>query len=265
MSDTSASAGSQSDSDDSSAVAVVEPTDQAAAEVPCVADLMATSNFPQHLLNDPHAPMIAVGLEEQALAPARVLARLPCLEWPRATRLRASSTPGCAPALAQTHADLATYLAAVIVDLFDPARLELLPEALADYRKLGDPNVVARALLAQINYTADVAANMSPHTCTTASDVFRFCLARAAVHHDCPPVAHGLHVPASTGCILRSPPPDTQLPTLAASYISHCVRWPTSMLGGSSSIRAYLAPRRVVHVPAPLWAAPHGSLCAAPD
>ena len=79
-----------------------------------------------------------------------------------------------APALAQAHADLATYLATVLVGLFDPARLELLPEALADYRKLGDPNVVTRALLAQINYTADVAANMPPHTYTTASGVFRF-------------------------------------------------------------------------------------------
>ena len=34
--------------------------------------------------------------------------------------------------------------------------------------------MVARALLAQINYTADVAANMPPHTYTTGSGVFRF-------------------------------------------------------------------------------------------
>ena len=37
MSDTSESTDNQSDSDDSSAVAVVEPTDQAAADVPCLA------------------------------------------------------------------------------------------------------------------------------------------------------------------------------------------------------------------------------------
>ena len=80
MSDTSESTGSQSDSDDSSVVAVTEPTDQAAADVPCLADLMATSDFTQYLLNDPHAPMVAVSLEEQALAPARVLARVPYLE-----------------------------------------------------------------------------------------------------------------------------------------------------------------------------------------
>ena len=43
------------------------------------------------------------------------------------------------PAFAQAHADLATYLATILVGLFDPARLALLLEALADYRSLGDP------------------------------------------------------------------------------------------------------------------------------
>ena len=55
-----------------------------------------------------------------------------------------------------------------------PCRSALLPEALADYRKLCDPNVVTRALLAQIHYIVDVAANMPPNTYTTASGVFRF-------------------------------------------------------------------------------------------
>ena len=45
VSDTSESTGSQSDSDNSSVVAVVEPTDQAAADVPCLADLMATARL----------------------------------------------------------------------------------------------------------------------------------------------------------------------------------------------------------------------------
>ena len=69
-----------SDSDHSSDVAVVEPVDQAAAEVPSAVDLLAASDFTQHLLNDMHAPMVIVILEEQALAPARVLARIPYLE-----------------------------------------------------------------------------------------------------------------------------------------------------------------------------------------
>ena len=58
VSDSSESTGNSSDSDDSSVVAVVEPVDQAAAEVPCVADLMAASDFTRHLLNDLHAPMV---------------------------------------------------------------------------------------------------------------------------------------------------------------------------------------------------------------
>ena len=46
---------SESAADDSSVVApvVVEPTDQAAADVPCLTDLMTTSDFTRYLLNDP--------------------------------------------------------------------------------------------------------------------------------------------------------------------------------------------------------------------
>ena len=139
---------------------------------------LTSSDFTQHLLNDLHAPMVTVILEEQALAPARVLARLPYLEHLRGLVQQGCETAqlpaACAPALARAHADLATYLATVMVGLFDRARLAVLPEALADSQKLGDPNVVARALLAQINYTADVAANMPPHTYSTTSGIFRF-------------------------------------------------------------------------------------------
>ena len=121
-------------------MAVVEPTDQAAADVPCLADL--TSDFTQPLLNDPHAPMVAVSLEEQALAPARVLARVPYLEHLLGLVQRgcapADLPAAIAPALAQAHADLAAHLATVLVGLFNTAGLELLLEALADYRKLGD-------------------------------------------------------------------------------------------------------------------------------
>ena len=86
VSETSESNGSASDSDDFSIVAVVEPVDQAAAEVPCAADLLAATDFTQHLLNDMHAPMVTVILE-QALAPARVLARVPYLEHLLAARV----------------------------------------------------------------------------------------------------------------------------------------------------------------------------------
>ena len=245
VSDSSESTGSSSDSDDSSVVAVIEPTDQAAADVPCVADLMAASDFTQHLLNDLRAPMVTVILDEQALAPARVLARMPYLEHLfglaqqgcEPTQLPAA----CAPALARAHADLATYLATVIIGLFDLARLEVLPEALADYQKLGDPNVVARALLAQINYTADVAANMPPHIYTTGSGVFRFAwrgqqksttivLRLRTVY---------MYLPQPVASCLRSPPEDTQLPTLSAAAFPAAAPSPLhSMPGGSLSIRS---------------------------
>ena len=91
-----------------------------------------------------HAPMVTVILEEQALAPARVLARVLYLEHLLGLvqqECKPAQLPAaCAPALVRAHADLATYLATLIVGLFDQARLAALPEALADYQKLGDPD-----------------------------------------------------------------------------------------------------------------------------
>ena len=115
VSETSESDGSASDSDNSSDVAVVEPVDQAAAEVPGAADLLAASDFTQHLLNDMHAPMVTVIIEEQALAPARVLSRVPYLEHLLGLAQQgcepAQLPDACVPAFARAHADLATYLA----------------------------------------------------------------------------------------------------------------------------------------------------------
>ena len=110
------------------------------------------------------------------------------------------------------------------VTVFDPARLELLPEALADYRKLGDPNVVTRALLVQINYIVDVAANMPANTHTTASGVFR--LAWRGRQKSTTIVLRlrtvNMHLPQPVASCLRSPPANTprscqpcrQLPSL---------------------------------------------------
>ena len=125
VSETSESDGSASNSDNSSDVAVVESVDQAAAEVPGAANLLAASDFTQHLLNDMHASMVTVILEEQTLAPACVLARVPHLEHLLGLVQQgcepAQLPDACAPALARTHADLATYLATLMVGLFDQA------------------------------------------------------------------------------------------------------------------------------------------------
>ena len=125
---------SASDSDHSSDVVIVEPVDQAAAVVPSVGDLLTASDFTPHLLNDMHAPMVTVILEEQALAPARVLARAPYLEHLLGLVQQGCEThqlpAACAPALERAHADLATYLAVLLAGLFDSARLAALPDAL---------------------------------------------------------------------------------------------------------------------------------------
>ena len=72
----------------------------------------------------PHAPMVTVSLEEPALAPACTLVRAPywdhLLELVQRGCLEADFHTAIEPALAQAHADLATYLATILVGLFDP-------------------------------------------------------------------------------------------------------------------------------------------------
>ena len=261
VSDPSESDGSASDSDHSSDVAIVEPVDQAAAVVPGAADLLAASDFTPHLLNDMHAPMVTVILEEQALAPARVLARVPYLEHLLSLVQQgcepAQLPAACAPALARAHADLATYLATLIVGLFDQARLAALPEALADYQKLGDPTVVARTLLAQINCTADVAANMLPHTYTTGSGIFRFAWRAPKLHDDRPQTTHGLHVSATADCVLLAQPTrghEASHPVV--SCLSCGCALPAALYSCSVEVRVPAHPseplRGVVHGSAPL-------------
>ena len=216
--------------------------------VPSVGDLLTASDFTPHLLNDPHAPMVTVLIEEQALAPARVLARVPYLEHLLGLVQRGCEAhqlaAACAPAVERAHADLATYLAMLITGLFEHARLAALPEELADFRQLVDPTVVTRALLAQINYAADVAANMPPDTYTTGSGIFRFgwrarqrsstIVLRLRMVY--------MYLPQPIASCLRSPPEGTKPPLLApvtfpAAAPARCT---TCMLVGSSRTRSLL-------------------------
>ena len=165
--------------------------------------------------------MVTVILEEQALAPARVLARVPYLEHLLGLVQQGCEPDqlpaACAPAFERAHADLATYLA-ILLGLFDRARLAALPEALADYKQVGDPTVLARALLAQINYTADVASNMPPHTYTTGSGIFRF--AWQARQNSTTIVLRlrtvYMYLSQPIASCLRSPPEDTKPPILSS-------------------------------------------------
>ena len=58
----------------------------------------------------------------------------------------AEATWASVPLATWPHADLVTYLAAVIVSLFNPERLQALPELFAVFRCLSDPTIVARTL-----------------------------------------------------------------------------------------------------------------------
>ena len=61
---------------------------------------------------------------------------------------------------------------------------------------------MARTLLAQINYTADVAANMLPHL-HHGQWHLQICLASATkLHNDRPQSTHGFCVPATANCVL---------------------------------------------------------------
>ena len=112
-----------------------------------------------------------------------------------------------------------------------------------------DPHVVARTLLAQINYTADVAANMPPHTYTTAvasSDLpgerDRTPQRSSSDYARSTCTCHSQLRPACAARPrTRSSPPCRQLPFLRLRP----ARCTTFMLGGSSSTRS---PRQ-----APSW------------
>ena len=206
--------------------------------------------------------MVAVSLEEQALAPARVLAHVPYLERLLGLVQRrcapADLPAACAPA-AQTHR-------------------KLLPKALADYRKLGEPTVVTRALLAQIN--------MPPNTPTT-SDVFRLawrerqksttmssgcarstCTCLSRLHHVC--AARLRTRRCQPRCQLpflrlhlarRRCPYSVEVRVFAQSTWPLCrVVCPSSALHGCPARNQRLAPRACPNPAAPLFRSRDGAL-----
>ena len=104
-----------------------------------------------------------------------------------------------------------------MVGLFDPARRAALPEALADFQKLGDSTVVART--AQINYTADVAAHMPSHTYATGSSICRFAWRAGQKSTTIVLQLRTVYMclPQPIASCLLSPPEDTKLPTLSSA------------------------------------------------
>ena len=107
--------------------------------------------------------------------------------------------------------------------------------------------VVARALLAQINYTADVAANMPPHPYTTGSGIFR-CAWRARQNSTTIVLRLRtvyMDLPQPIASCLRSPPEDTKPPFLALQArrllllplpnARACEGWPCSVSRGKTA------------------------------
>lgn len=131
------------------------------------------------MLPNLHAPLVTVSLEQQSFHAAGPLARVPhwefLLQLVRDGHISSELAGATGPAVADAHADLATFLAHLVIQLFDPALLQALPDTLACYRKLSDLTQVTRALLAQLRYVADVATSMPAGTLTTSGGVFRLC------------------------------------------------------------------------------------------
>ena len=133
----------------------------------------------------------------------------------------AEYTAAMDPALARAHADLVTWLAGVIVSLFNPERLRALSELFAVFRRLSDPTTVARTLMVQLQYITDVAANMLPDTHTTASGIFRLAWQGGRTSHATAMrlrTVH-MHLPQPVAVCLRTPPDTTPAPTMVPAVL----------------------------------------------
>ena len=76
------------------------------------------------------------------------------------------------PALVELHEQLAAYVAAVVVSLFDGDALATLSASLTPFQQLTDERFVHRALLRQINYLGDVGAHLQDSDYNVAWELF---------------------------------------------------------------------------------------------
>ena len=122
--------------------------------------------------------MITIKLDDRALAPAAPLVQVPYLEKlldaVRAGTPLVQLPSVMASAAGQAHQDLATFITELVVSLFDPELLRGLQGPLAPYRALADRTMVHRAILAQMQYVADVAASLPQTSQSTSGGLFRF-------------------------------------------------------------------------------------------
>ena len=125
-----------------------------------------------------HLPMITIKLDDRALAPAAPLVQVPYLEKlldaVRAGTPLVQLPSVMAAAAGQAHQDLATFITELVVRLFEPELLRGLQGPLAPYQALADRTMVHRAILAQMQYVADVAASLPQTSQSTSGGLFRF-------------------------------------------------------------------------------------------
>ena len=175
-----------SEEDSESAAETVEsdtadPANDEAAPVvaaPDVDAVMAATHVAQVAGEAVHLPMITIKLDDRALAPAAPLVQVPYLE--RLLDAVRAGTPlvqlpnVMAAAAGQAYQDLATFITELVVRLFDPELLRGLQGPLAPYQALADRTSVHRAILAQMQYVADVAASLPQTSQSTSGGLFRF-------------------------------------------------------------------------------------------
>ena len=175
-----------SEEDSESAAETVEsdtadPANDEAAPVvaaPDVDAVMAATHVAQVAGEAVHLPMITIKLDDRALAPAAPLVQVPYLE--KLLDAVRAGTPlvqlpnVMAAAAGQAYQDLATFITELVVRLFDPELLRGLQGPLAPYQALADRTSVHRAILAQMQYVADVAASLPQTSQSTSGGLFRF-------------------------------------------------------------------------------------------
>ena len=175
-----------SEEDSESAAETVEsdtadPANDEAAPVvaaPDVDAVMAATHVAQVAGEAVHLPMITIKLDDRALAPAAPLVQVPYLE--RLLDAVRAGTPlvqlpnVMAAAAGQAYQDLATFITELVVRLFDPELLQGLQGPLAPYQALADRTSIHRAILAQMQYVADVAASLPQTSQSTSGGLFRF-------------------------------------------------------------------------------------------
>ena len=189
-----------------------EPDAAPVVVAPDLAAVLASPNVAQVVLDDIHAPLVTIKLDELALAPALPLLRVPYLE--RLLEAVRSGTPanGLAeamrPAARQAHDDLATYLTELVLGLFDGALLRSLQGPLEPFQALVDPITVRRALLSQMRYVADVASSLPRAAYSTSGGLFRLAW-RATNWHALTLRLRTVYlfVPQPVAACLRAPPP----------------------------------------------------------